>query len=253
MPPTLYPTSSLAGLLRRETVASMPRIMAALGTSTRRTVVRKLAALDHLTSYSHAGRFYALPESARFDEHGLWSFRGIRFSSHGTLRATAEALVRSAPAGLFVPELDALLQVGSGDALRYLASQQRLAREKFDGRFLYCTPATDRRRRQILARRAAAAPVADLPAPPAISSRPDLRDARSLFLDLLDERQRRLFAGLASLERGHGGDRRAAALTGLNPSTVARGRRELLSGNVPRHRVRRPGGGRHRVEKKTVP
>ena len=231
MPPTLYPTSALAGLLRRETVASMPRIMAALGTSTRRTVVRKLAALDHLTSYSHAGRFYA----------------------HGTLRATAEALVRSAPAGLFVPELDALLQVASGDALRHLASHQRLAREKFAGRFLYCTPATDRRRRQILARRAAAAPAAELPAPPAISSRPDLSDARSLFLDLLDERQRRLFAGLASLERGHGGDRRAAALTGLNPSTVARGRSELLSGNLPRDRVRRPGGGRHRVEKKTVP
>ena len=67
-----------------------------------------------------------------------------------------------------------------------------------------------------------------------------------LFCSLLDERQRRLYAGLESLKLlklGHGGDRRIAHLLGLDPGTVARGRQQLLAKDVQRDRVRRPGGG----------
>ena len=246
MRPTRFHRRTLRTLLQRHTVASMPQLMAALGTPSRRTVVRKLAQIPHLTSYSHSRRFYALPAAARFDQHGLWSFQGIRFSSHGSLRTTAAALVRSAPAGRFVPELDALLHVPCGDALRFLVHSKRLARVRIHGRFLYCAPQAERRRHQILAREALAPPATNSP-------QPDIAAARQVFIDLLDEQQRRLFAGLTSLERGHGGDRQAAALVGLHPSTVARGRRELLTGDVQRDRVRRPGGGRHPVEKKTLP
>jgi hypothetical protein len=41
-----------------------------------------------------------------------------------------------------------------------------------------------------------------------------------------------------------------ADLLGLDVETVARGRRELLSGQVLRQRVRRAGAVRARVEKK---
>ena len=78
----------------------------------------------------------------------------------------------------------------------------------------------------------------------------ELRAAIVLFASLLDERQRRLYAGLESLKCGWGGDTRIAALLGIDAGTVARGRQQLLSGEVERHRVRRPGGGRHAVEKK---
>ena len=50
----------------------------------------------------------------------------------------------------------------------------------------------------------------------------ELRAAIVLFASLLDERQRRLFAGLESLKCGWRGDRRIAALLGIDPSTVAR-------------------------------
>src|ERR1019366_10271473 len=78
----------------------------------------------------------------------------------------------------------------------------------------------------------------------------DLAAAMVLFYSLLDEQQRRLYAGLESLEWGHGGDQRRARLFGLDPDTIARGRLELLSGQVLQERVRRVGGGRPRVEKK---
>ena len=49
---------------------------------------------------------------------------------------------------------------------------------------------------------------------------------------------------------GHGGDRQIAQLLNLTPQTVAKGRRQLLSGSVERGRVRKAGGGRKQIEKK---
>jgi hypothetical protein len=74
--------------------------------------------------------------------------------------------------------------------------------------------------------------------------------AKALFYGLLDEQPRRLYAGLESLQWGHGGEQRMAEFFGLNVDTVARGRAELLSGQVLRGRVRQAGAGRPAVEKK---
>jgi hypothetical protein len=73
----------------------------------------------------------------------------------------------------------------------------------------------------------------------------ELKAAIILFYSLLDERQRRLYAGLEAAKIGHGGDSQISQLLGIDPDTVARGRRELLSGEVDPDRIRRAGGGRH--------
>lgn len=70
----------------------------------------------------------------------------------------------------------------------------------------------------------------------------ELKAAIVLFYSLLDERLRRLYAGLEALKVGHGGDAQIAELLGIDPGTVARGRRELLAGEVEVGRVRRRGG-----------
>ena len=71
-----------------------------------------------------------------------------------------------------------------------------------------------------------------------------------LFFSLLDEQQRRLYAALESFKLGYGGDRKMADILGLDVSTVARGRRELLDHDVKVDRVRRAGAGRKLIEKK---
>jgi len=86
-------------------------------------------------------------------------------------------------------------------------------------------------------------------------SNPDLaaEEAKAtilLFCTMLDERQRRLYAGLESLKLGHGGDAHIASLMGMDPHTVARGRRELISGHLSHDRIRGAGGGRVPQEKK---
>jgi hypothetical protein len=67
----------------------------------------------------------------------------------------------------------------------------------------------------------------------------------------LNERARRLFAGLLARERGRGGVVEIALVTGLSRTTIRRGRSELeRPAATPGGRVRRAGGGRKRVEKK---
>ena len=67
---------------------------------------------------------------------------------------------------------------------------------------------------------------------------------------MLDEQQRRLYAGLESLKLGRGGDRGLADFLDLDPHTVARGRQQLLAQDVEVDRARKAGGGRKPVEKK---
>ena len=71
------------------------------------------------------------------------------------------------------------------------------------------------------------------------------------LIALLDEKRRRLFAGFWATISGRGGVARLAVITGLSRTTILRGRREFLhpEGLDP-SRIRKPGGGRKRVEKK---
>ena len=78
----------------------------------------------------------------------------------------------------------------------------------------------------------------------------ELKAAILLFYSLLDEQQRRLYAGLESIKMGHGGDAMIADFLGLDAHTVARGRQQLLDRDVMVGRTRQSGGGRKRTEKK---
>jgi hypothetical protein len=65
-----------------------------------------------------------------------------------------------------------------------------------------------------------------------------------------DERTRRLVAGFLARQHGRGGIALLARITGLDRDTVARGRRELRQPFRSSGRIRRPGAGGQRVEKK---
>ena len=79
----------------------------------------------------------------------------------------------------------------------------------------------------------------------------ELKAALIIFYSTLNEKQRRLYAGFESLKTGRGGDERIAAILDLNPKTVARGRKELLSEKVTVDSIREKGGGRKRIKKKS--
>ena len=69
----------------------------------------------------------------------------------------------------------------------------------------------------------------------------------------LDERSRRLFAGILARQHVLGGIQQVAKITGLSRMTIRRGLRESERGQTElSDRVRRPGGGRKCVEKKLL-
>lgn len=248
-----YSADRLARLFRVKKIATMEELKEALGTSVDMTVFRKLQELDYQTSYSHRGGYYTLEDIAEFDELGLWSFRSVWFSRHGTLLSTAEACVNSSEAGYFSGELESLLHVSVKDALRKLVSEDRITRETIGGKYLYCALDSVLRKEQLRARHIyeSEAILAPLPIGPGIRLVPDeLKAAIILFFSLLDEQQKRLYAGLEALKLGHGGDRKMSELLGLDVGTVARGRQQLLDQDVETERVRKAGGGRPSVEKK---
>jgi len=80
-----------------------------------------------------------------------------------------------------------------------------------------------------------------------------IRRKFALLSPLLNERMRRQWAAAEALEIGWGGVSAAVTATGLSHNTIDLGRRELREGvppvpsDVPRGRVRRPGGGRKPV------
>jgi hypothetical protein len=246
-----FHAEDLVRVLRARKIATMPELKKALGSSVDVTVFRKLKELSYRTSYSHRGSYYTLDETPQFDEKGLWCFDSVWFSLEGTLLATAEALVENSEAGYFVEELDGVLHVGTKEPLRHLVEQKRIARETVSGFYLYCSIQAALRRRQLLARRVReneptlAGSVAE-----SDTVNDELKASMVLFLSTLNEKQRRLYAGLESLKLGYGGDRRIADFVGMDAHTVARGRRELAQHDLDVEGIRRAGGGRKTTEKK---
>jgi hypothetical protein len=78
------------------------------------------------------------------------------------------------------------------------------------------------------------------------------REHRTLnrLLAASDERTRRLLAGFLARQHGPGGIVLLARISGLNRDTVARGQYELRQPFRSSGRIRQPGAGGQRVEKK---
>jgi hypothetical protein len=81
----------------------------------------------------------------------------------------------------------------------------------------------------------------------------ELHRQMNLLLSRLDEQQRRWYVAVESNCVGAGGDRLLAQIPGLDEKTIQRGRQELTGelAERPEQRVRLPGAGRPRAEKKT--
>jgi len=233
-------------------IATFDQLQEALGNPSRCTVFRKLDELQYLSSYSHRGKYYTLKSIARFNSNGLWTFSSVWFSQFGNLLQTSEALVQRSNAGYSAAELKDILEVKTKHALTQLVREGRLQRETFNSVFVYFSDEKDVASQQIKARKSLLQQsLASL-----IVANPDLAtdEAKALlilFCSMLNEKQRRLYAGLESLKLGHGGDAHIATLLGMDPHTVAKGRRELMDADLTTAtRIRAPGAGRPPQEKK---
>jgi PAS domain-containing protein len=150
--------------------------------------------------------------------------------------------------GYTAAELTRTLHVQCPHALTALARLGRVARERIQHAYVYFNGEQAGRRQQRLERQSHRDSLSLLVGNPELAVA-EAKAAIVLFLSALDERQRRLYAGLESLKTGHGGDAYIAELFGLDRHTVARGRAELLAQVAPPAGVRRRGGGRPAIKR----
>jgi hypothetical protein len=185
------------GFLQQNEIATLEELKAILEVDSRMTVFRALRRVEYLSSYSHRGQFYTLRQIPSFDEVGLWSFRSVLFSKFGNLLTTAEALVEAAEAGHTASELEAILHVEVKHSLLQLTRRGKISRRKIGRSHVYMSAEKGRQRQQQLVREDHEAR-AEVGMGLAVEVVPDeIKAAIILFFSMLDEKQRRLYAGLA--------------------------------------------------------
>lgn len=238
----------LEDAFREEKVLTLPRIKRILGTTSRMTAWRHLQELSYLKSYSDRGSYYTLEDIPCWDENGIWVHEGAHFSRRGSLLDTVVALVEEAGPGRTAAELQDLLGVRVQNAVKKLTDRGRLLRQRIEGRYVYFAPGESGH--QIPARKRAVSAGVERTLPRGSTAPPEeVARYLSVFLSVLDEKQRRLYYGYESLRIGRGGDVAVARMAGVNHKTVAKGRRQVASGQTGGDRVRAEGGGRPPLKK----
>lgn len=130
-------TRRLLELFSDETVVDLAMIRQALGGVSAMTAFRYLGEVDYRRSYNHNGRFYTLFIPSRFDRSDLWSWKGIHFSVHKSLRNTTRRMVLESAEGLTQRELQGQLQVRVQNTLTDLLRKAEVGRERVADVFVY--------------------------------------------------------------------------------------------------------------------
>ena len=142
----------LRAFFKKNRLAMLPDIYALLDTTSRMSAFRRLRELDYLSSFSHVGRYYTLPEVANFDPQGLWFYEAVGFSRFGTLKETVVHLVDQSVAGKTHEELEKQLRLRVHNTLLDQVRSGKLARETFEGVFVYLNMQPDKAQQQRIRR-----------------------------------------------------------------------------------------------------
>lgn len=152
---------------------------------TGRTICRDLKAIGYLSSFSHAGKHYTLLSVPVFNAYGLWFYRDIGFSKHGTLRATIVVLIRESPSGYTHEEFQAILRLKVHNTLHDLVRDRLIGRVQLDAVFLYVALDANVSRQQVERRKT----VLPMPPPSTDDRTLDLASVVEILLIVIHKRQ----------------------------------------------------------------
>lgn len=246
-----YQSGKLLQLFRDKKVLTLNEMKNALGTHSTMTIFRNLKLLNYISSCSHRSSYYTLKRIAKFNNDGLWFFDSILFSCFSTLSEIITNLVNKSEKGYTSKEIEGLLHIKPNETLLGLVNKKNICRKKMTGTFVYFSTNKSKNKQQELFRKDTVdAERLNQFTPDVLMN--ELKAAIIIFFSLLDEKQKRLYAGLESMKIGQNGDSVISGLLGLNIKTVSKGRHELLSGNLLVDSIRKKGGGRKSIEKKTI-
>lgn len=248
MRPVSFHAGHIVELLKSNKIATIEELKKAIGAESSITIYRKLNELNYLSSCSHSGKYYTLRRIVRFNHKGLCFINSVLFSSYGTLAETIKALIKKSEQGYTAKEIEELLKVMPNETLLKLIKCKDICREKVSGIYVYFSKDKTIKTQQKLSRKETYEKSRLRILNPNVLM-DEVKAAVIIFYSMLDEKQRRLYAGLESLKLGIGGDKMISEILGLNIKTVIKGRQELMNEEINAENVRNTGGGRQSVKK----
>ncbi len=147
--PKINAQKKVENFLRKRRVVTISDLCEVIGSDSRMTVFRRLRPIEYVTSYTHAGRYYTLYDTARFDSDGIWFYDDIGFSQNGSLKNTVSYLVDKGDAGKFHFDLERQFRVRVHNVLLDLVKSKQIERIKLEGQYLYLSSDKTRSTKQI--------------------------------------------------------------------------------------------------------
>jgi hypothetical protein len=148
---------ALVKVFRKKYIANLYELFHVLDTQSRMSVFRRLKLMGYQTSFTHAGRYYTLPDIPKFDTLGLWFYQDVGFSRAGTLKSTVVDIVHSSEAGMTPTEILNLLRLrvpnSIHNALHELIKNKQLNRHRLQGLPLYTSIDSNIAQNQVATRR----------------------------------------------------------------------------------------------------
>ncbi len=151
MRPIIFSREKILEIFYRHKALSKDKILALSGCSTM-TIWRILREHGYVTSYNFNSKFYTLRDITEFDEYGLWTYKGINFSKHGTLTETLIALIINSNSGMTADELGLILKMNVRPTLTRLCNQKKIKKEKKQRVFIYLHTESQQSKMQLTVR-----------------------------------------------------------------------------------------------------
>ena len=142
-PRDIQKDKEVADSFHQQKILTIRELCFALGCS-RTTARRRLREWQALTSYDHNGRYYTLPGIHEFSKHGLWQYRGVHFSKHGTLKNTIIHFVTSSKAGLSNNELAEIIGTNPHSFMPQYKELPEVRRERHGRQIVYYSSEPER-------------------------------------------------------------------------------------------------------------
>jgi DNA-binding Lrp family transcriptional regulator len=115
------------------TISELSNVLGCSATTTR----RRLREWQAYTSYNMNGRYHALAAIAEFNKKGLWHYRGVYFSKHGTLKKTIIYFVTTSQKGLSNSDLAEIIGTNPQSFMPQYKQLPELRREREGRQIVY--------------------------------------------------------------------------------------------------------------------
>jgi hypothetical protein len=147
----------LGKFFSKKYIANREDLFNILDTQSRMSVFRRLKPMGYLTSFTHTGRYYTLPDIPKFDTFGLWFYQDVGFSRACTLKSTIIGIIHLSEAGMTPSETLNLLRLkvpnSLHNALHGLVKNKKIKRHRLHDFPLYTSIDSCISQKQIAIRR----------------------------------------------------------------------------------------------------